>query len=311
MPELPIPPNRPATPYKGPHYDLIKQKIPDWLSTTSPARARQLSSAVLPQPTRYTRATTDQHHALRTANAEGWRTQNAVDRRLSNVQDVYTFAEPLLKKAIQDKYHLDLDVKTTFLNLYIPKELPWYAINFATAVISRKVSLLDAALHNFAKGETFETGSCYISEPDYRGHFVTLPLTDKMTILQFKALCRELDIGARYQQHLNTHLLPTDLTTRAELKSQVTASQKAALMAAAQLACLKTDAQQVPDLGMAAMSAHRGRDFTDGAVIVGRAFVDEAFAAARERFGPRRQSGARDLRVGAGVVPAARSVWCL
>jgi hypothetical protein len=40
-------------------------------------------------------------------------------------------------------------------------------------------------------------------------------------------------------------------------------------------------------------------------VIGGRAFVNEAFAGARERFGPRRKDGARALR-GAGA--AAKGV---
>ncbi|WP_237151273.1 NEL-type E3 ubiquitin ligase domain-containing protein [Pseudomonas sp. ADAK18] len=221
-----------------------------------------MNSAAVSRPAWYTSASTEQHQALKTANAEGWRTHNTVQGKLRDVQDAYAFAEPLLKKAILDQYGLDLDVNTTFLNLYIAKDLPWYAVNFFSATISRKMSLLDAALHNFAKGETFEAHSCYISPPDYRGHFAILPLDDTMSIDQFKTLCRELDIGARYQQHLNNHLLPTNLVARAELKNQITASQKAALKAAAQLACLKTDAQQNPDLGAGAyqvlMRALRG-----------------------------------------------------
>jgi REP element-mobilizing transposase RayT len=61
----------------------------------------------------------------------------------------------------------------------------------------------------------------------------------------------------------------------------------------------------LPELGMAAMLSHRIRYFTDGAVIGGRAFVDDVFAAARERFGPRRRSGARQMR---GVASAAAGV---
>ncbi len=60
-----------------------------------------------------------------------------------------------------------------------------------------------------------------------------------MPLLQFKTLCRELNLGARYQQHLNQYLLPTDLALRATLKTRIIASQKAALKAAAQLAVLK------------------------------------------------------------------------
>ena len=38
------------------------------------------------------------------------------------------------------------------------------------------------------------------------------------------------------------------------------------------------------------------RYFSDGAVIGGKAFVDEMFAAFRDRFGPKRKDGARPMR---------------
>jgi hypothetical protein len=38
------------------------------------------------------------------------------------------------------------------------------------------------------------------------------------------------------------------------------------------------------------------RYFTDGAVIGSRSFVNEAFAKSRERFGPKRKTGARRLK---------------
>jgi REP element-mobilizing transposase RayT len=49
----------------------------------------------------------------------------------------------------------------------------------------------------------------------------------------------------------------------------------------------------------------RVRYFTDGAVIGSRAFVNEAFMRARERFGPRRKEGARPMR---GVASGAKGV---
>jgi hypothetical protein len=52
----------------------------------------------------------------------------------------------------------------------------------------------------------------------------------------------------------------------------------------------------LPDLGMAKMLRCRVRYFTDGAVIGSKGFVNEAFAAARERFTERRKDGARKLR---------------
>ncbi len=50
------------------------------------------------------------------------------------------------------------------------------------------------------------------------------------------------------------------------------------------------------DLGMAKMLRCRIRYFTDGAVIGSKEFVNEAFASARERFGPKRKDGARTMK---------------
>jgi putative transposase len=53
------------------------------------------------------------------------------------------------------------------------------------------------------------------------------------------------------------------------------------------------------ELGFGKMLRCRVRYFTDGAVIGSRAFVNDAFAAARERFSEKRKDGARRMR-GAG-----------
>ena len=55
------------------------------------------------------------------------------------------------------------------------------------------------------------------------------------------------------------------------------------------------------------MLRHRVRYFTDGAVIGSKAFVNEAFGAARERFTAQRKDGARRLR-GSGK-PASGVLW--
>lgn len=68
----------------------------------------------------------------------------------------------------------------------------------------------------------------------------------------------------------------------------------------------------LPDLAMADMLQRRVRYFTDGAVIGGKAFVNEVFAAARDRFGPKRRNGARKLRgpaaAAAGLLWSARDL---
>ena len=69
----------------------------------------------------------------------------------------------------------------------------------------------------------------------------------------------------------------------------------------------KENGTVLPDLGMAEMLRCRVRYFTDGAVIGSKAFVNEVFAGARERFSPRRRDGARKLRGSAR--PAADMLW--
>jgi hypothetical protein len=90
-----------------------------------------------------------------------------------------------------------------------------------------------------------------------------------------------------------------------ERRSQTAATAEEAL-------AMKDNGTVLPDLGMSAMLLHRVRYFTDGAVIGSKVFVNEAFAAARSRFGPRRKDGARKLRGGgtaaAGVLWSARDL---
>jgi hypothetical protein len=65
-------------------------------------------------------------------------------------------------------------------------------------------------------------------------------------------------------------------------------------------------------LRMTTMLRQRVRYFTDGAVIGSREFVNEAFAGARERFGPKRRDGARTMKgkgaAAKGLLWAARDL---
>jgi putative transposase len=63
------------------------------------------------------------------------------------------------------------------------------------------------------------------------------------------------------------------------------------------------------ELSMAKMLRTRVRYFTDGAVIGRKGFVDDAFAAARDRFTEKRKNGARRLR-GSGKA-AAGTLWSM
>lgn len=226
---------------KGPHYNLITGNIDPVFKSASLIRAWELSATRLGHQDWYTSASSAQHSMLQDANINLWTSQNNVDRLLEELQGIYEFAEPLLSAALKEQYGVDDDVKTTYLHLYIPKDRPWYVIDISGGVITRTVSLLDAALHNFGAYETCEAGSDFISKPDERGLFDIKPIKRKMTIAQFQKLCRELDIGARYTEHLESILLDGDAVAKAFLEYKVTASQKAAFKAAAHLALMTKD----------------------------------------------------------------------
>lgn len=223
----------PATPEKGPHYSLIKERIPEWLHAAAKPRVQALSQASLTLLPAFLRVPAAQHLPLKTANAQAWAKQNSVEHRLNNLADVYTFAEPLLRAALLQRYGLALDVRATHLLLVTATR----TINRGTT--SRSLSLLNAALQNFSRDERFTADSRYISQPDANGRFEIQAYHQRISIEQFVELCRELDIGAQYARHLQQHLLPRQHADRDSLQAQVIASQQAALNAAAHLALLR------------------------------------------------------------------------
>ncbi|MCE6981010.1 hypothetical protein EI534_27330 [Pseudomonas frederiksbergensis] len=236
-------PITPLTP-ESTHHELIRNAIPPWLTDASLQRVSALKTVRLNLPDWHRTASAAEHQRLKEDIKDYWVAQNSVDKALSELQDVYAFAEPILKKALKDRFGLEEDVKETWLRLYAPVNTSWWVHDFASGTQSRTVSLLDAALHNFSSSETFTADSEFITRPDNRGHFRIKPLKHKMRIDQFKTLCRDLNLGARYERHLKSFLLPADRLASNVLRYRVTQSQKSALKAAARMALMKKDLNQ-------------------------------------------------------------------
>ena len=141
------------------HYQHLKNALPDWVGQATLARRKALKAAQPRLTAALKSASSAQHQALKTLTADHWTAQNAVDQRLAHLQDASAFAEPLLKEALKKRFDLDLDVRTTFLRLYIPVTVPGFPIK--TGAREWTVSLLDAALHNFvareAEDDAYET----------------------------------------------------------------------------------------------------------------------------------------------------------
>ncbi|WP_064118961.1 NEL-type E3 ubiquitin ligase domain-containing protein [Pseudomonas fluorescens] len=236
----------PPTPdeFKGRHYPLIKHSLDKTFTRASLDRAVALAATPLKIDPWYAMATARQHDKLQAANLKTWASQGKVDRLLGNAADLQKFAAPLLQARLKERFGVEHDVNTTYLRLYLPKTLPWYALDVTGGSTTRTVSLLQAALHNFAQTERVDADSQYITEPDKEdGRFDVIALKDTMPIDQFQALCRELDIGAQYQRHLANYLLPGEPLAAAVLQTEVIQSQQDALAFAAEMALLKGDIQ--------------------------------------------------------------------
>ncbi|MHC8322091.1 dermonecrotic toxin domain-containing protein [Pseudomonas sp. GB2N2] len=223
---------------KGRHYDHIKNAVSKATTHISLHRAKALNATVLKTRNWYEN---DDPQALKAANLRAWAAQNQADQLFEKIQGIYAFAEPLLKATLKEAYGVEVDVKSTYLRLYFPKRTPWYVIATWVGHANRTVSLLDAALHNFATSETFTADSEFISQPDAHGHFEVIPVKTRMSIAQFKNLCRELDIGGQYTRYLSAFLLTREPVAQALLELRATNNQKAALEAAAHLALKKKD----------------------------------------------------------------------
>ncbi|WP_339464060.1 dermonecrotic toxin domain-containing protein [Pseudomonas sp. EA_65y_Pfl2_P74] len=229
------------------HYQHLKNALPDWLANVSPTRRQALKKVQPSQTLTLQAVSTAQHQRLKALNAEHWTAQSEVDTQLEHLQDASAFAEPLLKQALKSRFDLDVDVRKTFLRLYIPATTPWFPIS--TGARTWTVSLLDAALHNFEEKETrnkaFEADSTYITQPSSTGQFDTLPsIKAKLSIANFTKLCRELDIGAQYKTHLEAHLGFSDPAVATSLRQKIDASEKAAMRAALQMALMNRDISQ-------------------------------------------------------------------
>ncbi len=229
------------------HYLPLKNAVPDWLGNASASRRQTFRNSLPRLSASLQSAPAEQHQQMKTLNAAHWAAQSKVDQSLEHLQDASAFAEPLLKEELKKNFDLDLDVRNTFVRLYIPATTPWFSLRTGTRAWT--VSLLEAALHNFEEAETrddaFETDSTFVTRPSTTGQFTTLPaIKAKLSIAAFTKLCRRLDIGAQYKASLEDNLGYTDPMVASVLRSKIDESQKAAMKAALQWARMNRDVSE-------------------------------------------------------------------
>ncbi|AZE62859.1 MULTISPECIES: dermonecrotic toxin domain-containing protein [Pseudomonas fluorescens group] len=248
-----MPDSAEPTPHTSPssqpdsHYEPLINAIPRWLGETSLRRREALGLVPPSLPPALRGASLVSQDELKQLATAHWEAQNSVEKALAGLLSAKDFAEPILTLALKTQFGLELDVRETFLRLYIPQTIPGFPIR-SGAARTWTVSLLDAALHNFEHKETqadaHEAVSTFITRPDARGHFDTLPAIKRvLSISAFIQLCRDLDIGALYAVYLREQLGLNEPVAEAALRLKVERSQKAQLQAALQWALITGDIQ--------------------------------------------------------------------
>lgn len=237
-----LPSNTPPAATLSLHRDYLEQASPAWLKDATAQRRAQLKDAPASVPPWYRQATPAQRQTLHEKFTASFTAQTVLDKAMASVQDIDAFAEPLLVKALKDQHQVQLDVHKTLVVLRKPLEVGEFGLDIGSFEVMR-MPLLQAALHNFEALECL-TGSFHESS----GFFTLTPEGDSIVavstpleVTEFTLLCRQLDIGAQYQRHLEGYVRPKRAADEQALRGQFISARKADLAAAAEQALLTKD----------------------------------------------------------------------
>ncbi|MEE1923399.1 NEL-type E3 ubiquitin ligase domain-containing protein [Pseudomonas sp. 148P] len=208
------------------HYQTVSQRVPQWL-VDAPAHERKALRAVQPAPIPWlANASVNLPEALRSLRDEHQRHQQlgaVVDGFLGQLPSAEAFAEPLLRDALKSTFGMDLDVHHTFLFNAVRARAGEAHINNGDPVVrafqvvkAATQSLLQAALQNFEAYEAAPDGmqddrrpsQIFLSES---GSAAQPGLNLNLVPERFAALCRELDLGGRYQRLIDATFKPKPL----------------------------------------------------------------------------------------------------
>ncbi|OIN51911.1 hypothetical protein BLL37_19145 [Pseudomonas azotoformans] len=225
---------------KSLHTPFLENAIPDWLTQATAQQREALKTTPATTPDWYQHASAAQRKSLQDAITASFTAQGKLDKAMSALQDIDTFARPLLTQALNDQFKVQLDVDKTFLRLRKSITVGVFSIT-AAWFEALKLPLLQAALHNFEEAEceanAFHPSSGFVVKTGDEFDAVSTSLT----VEQFTGLCRSLDIGAKYQAYLKGYLEPKDAVTQAVLRDKFITAHKTALRVAAEQALLKKD----------------------------------------------------------------------
>jgi Leucine-rich repeat (LRR) protein len=197
---------------------LIASRLPAWLTDSSAEHIGRLRSSLNQQQ----------------------RSQHQLAALFAKITPLDTFAERALANGLQAQFQLSIDVRQAKLRRTSSAIIASVAPGGLGRTVqeTREISLLAAALHNFAASETAPSGgleTAVLVDADDEA----LPLS----VQSFMALCGSLDIGAQYQQHLRS-VLPATGAAGKKIEALLEEGARASLDAAVRLAALRGDIDQ-------------------------------------------------------------------
>lgn len=241
----------------APLHELITDKLSPTLLASS-AKERQVLRGKQRQPMPWVEQAVGHSPellaALHAENATLRAHSERVRLWLAELPDPASFAEPLLREAIKERFGLDLDVRAVRLfnasRVRIDESFNSFSqdpvVRVARAIKAATQSLLEAALQNF---EAFEAEPGGMDKDDHLAEiFVTVgegagqrDVTVAMAPSAFAALCRELDLGWRYQRLIGNTFTPATESRHDTFK----ALEKSTLLVNLHLACLRSQISKV------------------------------------------------------------------
>jgi hypothetical protein len=198
----------------GLHRDFLEARLPAWLKH---AQARDLTHlrdtqvdaqySHTAQASWFSNASAAHQRALLAAQARLRHSKRGLAGLLKGLKGITEFAEPLLKARLKADHGLELDVNTA---QWTQVTRTWYGNGRWQRLGFSSQSLLQAALQNFPEGA--QSGvEAYLSldgqhevANEVMGKPAAITFTQPIALqpAQFARVCHDLDLGRRYQEHL-------------------------------------------------------------------------------------------------------------
>ncbi len=216
--------------------NIVATAVPACLLTASTQTRDTFKNLKVSMPDWWASATREERAIAVTYVEQSITAHTEYSRVMRAVKSISDFATPLLTQEIKKVFELDVDVNNVWLELYSHVSLfQNYKIEYFT--------LLEAALHNFEPAEE-RSGAFYISQFfNYKRVGIRNSIKG-FDIKKFVTMCRRLDIGGKYQQHIKEQLGWVDPMQPNTDKNSFVQYQKASLKAASYIALLNKDIEQ-------------------------------------------------------------------